>query len=79
MSNLDERRRLRGEFCQPIGRLPRWEPPARPDTIRTYWLAVGPIEAVYVCRGIYEAEPFFWGPGDHAWALFTILICRFLC
>ncbi|PSR36477.1 MAG: hypothetical protein C7B44_08840 [Sulfobacillus thermosulfidooxidans] len=69
--DIDERRRLRQQFCQEIARLPRWAPPGWAASGRTYWLASGPIETVYdVARGIYSVTPFLWWPEDHAWCVF---------
>ncbi len=69
--DIDERQRLRRLFCQEIARLPRWAPPGWAASGRTYWLATGPIEAVYdVARGIYSVTPFIWWPEDRTWCVF---------
>ncbi len=70
--DIVERQLLRQELFLQITRLPRWEGAGwAGGGGRSYWLAKGPIEAVYdIARGIYSVAPFLWWPQDRAWCVF---------
>jgi len=67
-----QRQQQRQALLQQIQAAPRWAPPGWAPGGRRYWLAQGPVGAVYdLARGIYQAEPNFWWPDDRAWCLST--------
>ncbi|NMP21599.1 hypothetical protein [Sulfobacillus harzensis] len=67
-----QRQQQRQALLQQIQTVPRWAPPGWAPGGRPYWLAHGPVGAVYdLARGIYKAEPNFWWPDDRAWCLST--------
>ncbi len=58
----------RQALLQQITTVPRWAPPGWAPGGRTYWLAQGPVGAVYhLARSIYKSESNFWWPDDQAW------------
>lgn len=66
------RQQQRQLLLRNIKSVPQWSPPGWAAGGRTYWMAQGPVGAVYdVARGIYRVEPNFWWPDDHAWCLST--------
>lgn len=66
------RQQQRHALLEVIKMVPRWAPPGWAPGGRTYWLAHGPLSAVYdLARGIYKAEPNFWWPDDRAWCIST--------